>query len=236
MITAHTGPTLAPDDEPALERQRLLLTWSNPLRGLRGFLSEVDHKAIGKRYLITALLFFLAGGLEALAMRLQLAQPEQTWIGADLYNQIFTTHGSTMMFLFAVPVMSGLGLYLVPLMIGTRNSAFPRLAAFSYYAYLFGGLLLYVSFLLNMGPDGGWFAYVPLSGPDYSPGKRMDVWAQLISFTEISGLALAVNLIVTIFKQRAPGMSLDRMPLFVWAILVQSFMIVFAMLQSCSAA
>ena len=135
----------------------------------------------------------------------------------------------TMMFLFAVPIMLGLGVYLVPLMLGTRNLAFPRLNAFSYYVYLIGGLFLYTAFFLNTGPDAGWFAYVPLSGPQFSPGKRVDVWAQMITFTEISALAVAVNLITTIFKQRAPGMSLNRIPLFVWAMLVTSFMVVFAM-------
>jgi heme/copper-type cytochrome/quinol oxidase subunit 1 len=218
-----------PSHQHASDDANLLASWQSPLRGLRGFFSEVDHKTLGKRYLITALIFFLAGGLEALAMRLQLARPEQTLLSADLYDQVFTTHGSTMMFLFAVPVMSGLGLYVVPLMIGTRNTAFPRLAAFSYYTYALGGLLLYVSFFLNMGPDTGWFAYVPLSGPDYAPGKRVDVWAQMITFTEVSGMAVAIEIIVTAFKQRAPGMTLDRIPLFVWAMIVTSFCIVFAM-------
>ncbi|MDB4990668.1 MAG: cytochrome c oxidase, subunit [Myxococcaceae bacterium] len=216
-------------EESARERQLLLESWQNPQRGLPGFFSDVSHRTIGLRFVVTAFVFFLLGGLEALAMRLQLARPEQTLLDADLYNQVFTTHGSTMMFLFAVPIMGGVGLYVVPLMIGTRNSAFPRLAAFAYYTYLIGGLLLYVSFFLNVGPDAGWFAYPPLSGPDYGAGKRVDVWAQLITFTEISALSTAVNLIVTIFKHRAPGMSLDRMPLFVWAMLVQSFMVVFAM-------
>jgi cytochrome c oxidase subunit I+III len=207
----------------------LLAVWQNPYQGLRGWLSDVSHRAIGRRYIVTAFVFFLLGGLEALAMRLQLARPENTLLDADLYNQVFTMHGSTMMFLFAVPVMGGFGLYLVPLMIGSRDTAFPRLAAYSYYTYLFGGCLLYVSFLLDTGPDAGWFSYVPLAGPDYSPGKRVDVWAQLISFTEIAGLTLAVNLTVTILKHRAPGMSLDRMPLFVWGMLVQSLMIIFGM-------
>ena len=138
-------------------------------------------------------------------------------------------HGTTMMFLFAVPVMEAFAVYLVPLMVGTRNIAFPRLNAFSYWVYLFGGLIIWVAFVLNIGPDVGWFAYVPLSGPEYSPGKRADIWAQMITFTEVSALAVAVEIIVTVFKQRAPGMTLDRIPLFVWAMLVTSFVIVFAM-------
>jgi cytochrome c oxidase subunit I+III len=162
-------------------------------------------------------------------MRLQLARPESGLISADRYNQIFSMHGTTMMFLFAVPVMEAMAVYLIPLMMGTRQIAFPRLNAFSYWIYLFGGSFLWIAFLLNVGPEAGWFSYVPLAGPEYSPGKRSDVWAQLITFTEVAALAGAVELITTILKQRAPGMSLNRMPLFAWSILVTSFMIVFAM-------
>jgi cytochrome c oxidase subunit I+III len=134
-----------------------------------------------------------------------------------------------MMFLFAVPVMEAFGAYFVPLMVGTRNIAFPRLNAFSYWIYLSGGLFLWVSFALNIGPDVGWFAYVPLSGPEFGIGKRPDVWAQMITYTEVSALAVAVEIVVTVFKQRAPGMTLSRIPLFVWAMLVTSFVIIFAM-------
>ena len=162
-------------------------------------------------------------------MRIQLAQPEARLLGADRYNQIFTMHGANMMFLFAVPVMEAVAVYLVPLMVGTRNIAFPRLNAFSYWMYLAGGALLWIAFALDMGPDVGWFAYVPLSGPQYAAGKRADIWAQMITFTEVSALAVAVEIVVTIFKQRAPGMTLDRIPLFVWAMLVTSFLIIMAM-------
>jgi cytochrome c oxidase subunit I+III len=203
-------------------------TWS-PRPGLLGWLADVHHKPLGRRYLVTAFVFFVLGGLEAIVMRLQLSGPERALVSNDFYNQLFTVHGSTMMFLFAVPVMQGLGIYLVPLMVGSRNLAFPRLGAFAYYTYVIGGLLLYAGFVVNTGPDTGWFAYVPLSGPQYAAGKRVDVWAQMITFTEISSLGAAINLIATIFKHRAPGMSLARMPLFVWAMLVQSFMVVFAM-------
>ena len=134
-----------------------------------------------------------------------------------------------MMFLFAVPVMEGMGIYLVPLMVGTRNVAFPRLNAFGYWMYLAGGIFLYACAFFNMIPDAGWFAYPPLSGPQFSPGKGVDVWAQMITFTEVSALCVAVELIVTILKMRAPGMSLNRMPMFCWSMLVQSFMIIFAM-------
>jgi cytochrome c oxidase subunit 1 len=165
----------------------------------------------------------------AILMRLQLAQPEARVLGPDRYNQIFTMHGANMMFLFAVPVMEAMAVYLVPLMVGTRNLAFPRLNAFSYWMFLAGGTLLWVAFALDMGPDVGWFAYVPLSGPQYAAGKRADIWAQMITFTEVSALAVAVEIVVTVFKQRAPGMSLDRIPLFVWSMLVTSFIIIMAM-------
>jgi cytochrome c oxidase subunit I+III len=197
--------------------------------GLLGWLSSVDHKSIGRRFLVTAFAFFVAAGLLAALMRVQLAVPDNTLIGPDRYNQLFTIHGTTMMFLFAVPVMQAMGLYLVPLMVGTRNIAFPRMNAYAYWIYLFGGLMLYIAFALNIGPDAGWFSYVPLAGPEYGTGKRSDFWAQLITFTEVSSLLMAVSIITTTFKLRAPGMGLHRMPLFVWAMLVTSFMIVFAM-------
>src|SRR5690242_18360318 len=146
--------------------------------------------------MVTSFIFFLLGGVLAAMMRTQLARPESGVMGPDLYNQIFTIHGSTMIFLFAVPMMfQGFGVYLVPLMCGTRNIAFPRLNAFSYYIYLFGGLMLVVTMFLNTAPDVGWFSYVPLAGPDYTPGKRADFWAQLITFTEVAGLAVAVELV-----------------------------------------
>ena len=149
------------------ERRELEQTWFEP-RGIVGWLSNTNHKTIGLRTIKTAFVFFLFGGVLALLMRLQLASPENTLLGPDLYNQIFTTHGSTMMFLFAVPVMEAMGIYLVPLMIGTRNVAFPRMNAYGYFVYLFAGIFLYVSLFLNIGPDAGWFAYVPLSGPEFS--------------------------------------------------------------------
>jgi len=203
-------------------------TWRDP-PGLVGWLSAVNHKSIGIRFIVTAFGFFVAGGLLAALMRLQLARPQNGLVGPDLYNQLFTMHGSTMMFLFAVPVMQAVSVYLVPLMIGARSLAFPRLNAYAYWVYLFGGLMLYVAFVLNIGPDAGWFSYVPLAGPEYSPGKRSDFWAQLVTFTELSALLEAVILITTVFKLRAPGMTLNRIPLFVWAMLVTAFMIIFAM-------
>jgi cytochrome c oxidase subunit I len=214
-----TGPELA---------DRLDATWARP-RGLIGWLATVDHKEIGIRYIVTALAFLALGGLMALHMRLQLMFPDSQWLGAGAFNETFTMHGTTMMFLFAVPVMQGVQIYLTPIMVGTRAMAFPRLTAFSYYMYLFGGLFLWTAHFLHFGPDNGWFSYVPLAGPQYGIGKRADVWAQTVTFTEIAGLAVAVTLVVTILKQRAPGMTLARMPIFVWATLVTSLMVIFSM-------
>jgi cytochrome c oxidase subunit I+III len=214
-------------DPPALAAA-LAETWKTP-SGFWGALATVDHKIIGRRYIFTAFVFLALGGVLAILMRIQLAQPEARVLGPDRYNQIFTMHGANMMFLFAVPVMEAMAVYLVPLMVGTRNLAFPRLNAFSYWMFLAGGTLLWVAFALDMGPDVGWFAYVPLSGPQYAAGKRADIWAQMITFTEVSALAVAVEIVVTVFKQRAPGMSLDRIPLFVWSMLVTSFIIIMAM-------
>ena len=227
-MTVAEVATRAGAGEEALEHAALEVTWRER-PGVIGWLSSVDHKSVGKRYLITAVVFLLLGGIEAGLMRMQLARPENSLIGPDLYNQIFTMHGTTMMFLFAVPVMNAMGVYLVPLMVGARNISFPRLNAFGYWTYLIGGLLLYTAFFMNSGPDAGWFSYVPLSGPEFSPGKRVDVWAQTVTFTEIASLSAAVCIIVTILKHRAPGMSLGRIPLFVWAQLVVSMMIIFAM-------
>lgn len=226
-------PATAPDTRDIeLQRTRLTSalaeTWKTP-SGLWGALATVDHKIIGRRYILTAFVFLALGGVLATLMRIQLAQPEARLIGPDRYNQIFTMHGANMMFLFAVPVMEATAVYFVPLLVGTRNIAFPRLNAFSYWIYVAGGAMLWIAFALDMGPDVGWFAYVPLSGPQYGAGKRADIWAQMITFTEISALAVAVELVVTIFKQRAPGMTLDRIPVFVWAMLVMSFLVIMAM-------
>jgi cytochrome c oxidase subunit I+III len=222
--------TIDPLDPVRLERERreLARSWS-PEPGLWGWLTNVDHKAVALRYIVTAFAFFLLGGIEAAMMRAQLARPENRLIGPDQYNQLFSTHGTTMMFLFAVPIVMAVGLYLIPLMLGTRNVAFPRLNLYGYYVYLIGGLLLYAGLLLNTGPETGWFSYVPLAGPEFSPGKRTDVYAQTVTFTEISALITSIEIIVTVFKQRAPGMSLNRMPLFIWAQLVTAFMVMFAM-------
>jgi cytochrome c oxidase subunit 1 len=221
---ARDGPELTGEElEKRLER-----TWARP-PGILGWLATVDHKEIGRRYIITALAFLTLGGILSLIMRVQLAAPDNNLVGAERYDQLFTMHGSTMMFLFAVPVLEGVAVYIIPLMLGTRSTTFPRLNAFSYYMYLFGGLLLWAAFALNIAPDVGWFEYTPLSGPQFSPGHRADIWAQMVTYTEVSALAAAVVLICTILKSRAPGMTLARMPIFAWAMLVQAIMILFAM-------
>ncbi len=213
-----------------VDRHALLeRTWGDP-PGILGWFMTVNHKRVGKRFMVTAFIFFLLGGLLAVLMRLQLSRPENHFLGPDKYNQIFTMHGSTMMFLFAVPMMfEAFSVYLVPLMVGARNIAFPRLNAFSYYIYVFGGIMLWVAFIYNTGPDVGWFAYPPLSGPAFTPGKRADFWAQMITFTELSALAVAVETTVTMLKMRAPGMSLNRLPMFCWSEAVTSLMVIFAM-------
>jgi cytochrome c oxidase subunit 1 len=221
---ARDGPQL----NGARLAERLQRSWGRP-PGLIGWLSTVDHKEIGRRYIVTALIFLALGGLLALAMRLQLATPDNRLIAPQRYNELFTMHGSTMMFLFAVPVMEGVAVYIIPLMLGARSTAFPRLNAYSYFMYLFGGLMLWGGFLLNAGPDIGWFAYAPLSEMTFTPTKRADVWAQMITFTEVSALAAAVVLVATILKARAPGMTLARMPIYAWAMLVTAVMIIFSM-------
>jgi len=210
------------------DRQTLLATWADR-PGLMGWLTTVDHKRIGRRYMVTALVFFVLAGIMAMLMRIQLSQPDNHFLGPDRYNQLFSMHGSVMMFLFAVPVMEAVAVYMVPLMVGARNISFPRLNAFSYWIYLFGGIMIFVAFLGDVGPEAGWSGYVPLSGPDFSPGKRTDFWAQMITFTEVAALCIAVELVATILSMRAPGMTLRRIPLFVWAMLVTSLMVIFAM-------
>src|SRR5256714_4528349 len=210
------------------DQTTLRRTWGTR-PGIVGWLTTVDHKTVGLRFIATALFFLALGGVLALTMRTQLARPDSHLLSPQLYNQFFSVHGTTMMFLFAVPIMMGLGIYLVPLMIGTRNVIFPRLLAYAYWVYVLGGLFLYSGLLTGNGAPAGWFSYTPLSESQVDPTQGSDIWAQTITFTEISMMAVAVTLIVTIFKQRTPGMSLNRIPLFVWSILVTSFMVVFAM-------
>ncbi|HEV8228936.1 MAG TPA: cytochrome c oxidase subunit I [Candidatus Limnocylindria bacterium] len=193
-----------------------------------GWVTTTDHKSIGMRYIATGFIFFVLGGLEALAMRTQLARPGLELMDGATYNGLFTMHGTTMIFLFATPILSGFGNYLVPLMIGARDMAFPRLNAFGYWIFVLAGIFMYLSFPASSVPQNGWFAYVPLSGAAHSPGTGMDFWTLGLVFLGIATTAGAINFIVTIAKLRAPGMSIDRMPLFVWNILVTAIAMLFA--------
>jgi cytochrome c oxidase subunit I+III len=196
--------------------------------GLPGFFTTVDHKRIGMRYIYTSFIFFFVSGLVALVMRAQLTQGNEHLLDPQQYNELFTMHGTTMIFLFNTPVLAGFGNYVLPLMIGTRDMAYPRLNAFSFWVFLFAGIFMYSSFLVGHPPDGGWFAYVPLTDRNFNPGINMDFWGLGIVFVGISTTVGAINFIVTTFKMRAPGMTLNRLPVFVWAMLVFSFMVLFA--------
>lgn len=192
-----------------------------------GQLAAVNHTSIGLRFMFTGMAFFLVGGLLAMIIRTQLALPEQELIAPELYNQVFTMHGTVMMFLFAIPVLEGLAMYLIPKMIGARDLVFPRISSLGYYCYLFGGLILMSSLVLDIAPDAGWFMYTPLSGQEYSPGPGSDFWLLGITFVEISALSAGVELVVSILRTRTNGMSLNKMPIFAWYILGMALMIVF---------
>jgi cytochrome c oxidase subunit I len=211
----------APEQAAAPVRWRYsLLSW----------FTSVDHKQIGIMYLLTTLLFFLIGGVEALLIRIQLIKPENTFLSPEVYNQIFTMHGTTMIFLVVVPVLIGLSTYLVPLMIGARDMLFPRLNALSFWLLLFGGIMLYFSFMVPRGATHvGWFAYAPLSEKPYSFNLGTDYWALSLLSVGIGTVGAGINLAGTIIALRAPGMSLTRMPLFVWMVLVNAFLILAAM-------
>lgn len=205
--------------------QKLDKVWGNP-GGLHA-LSVVNHTAIGLRFMVTGGVFFFIGGLLAMLMRTQLALPGHDLLTPEIYNQIFTMHGTIMMFLFAVPVMEGLAIYLIPKMIGARDLAFPRLSAFGYWCYLFGGIILTSSLVMEVAPAAGWFMYTPLSSNFYSPGLGSDFWLLGITFVEISAVSAGVELVVTIMRGRTQGMGLQHMPLFAWYILAMALMIVF---------
>src|SRR5437763_3934281 len=198
--------------------------------GVLGWLTTTDHKRIGLLYLFTSLAFFAAGGTEALLIRTQLIVPNGSTLSPAAFNTTMTMHGVTMIFLFVIPISTGaFGNYLVPLMIGARDMAFPRLNAFSYWVFLGSGLFIYAGVFTGHGPNAGWFDYVPLASRTYNPSSAIDFYALGLIFNSISSTAAAVNFIVTIFKMRAPGMSLNRMPLFCYAFLAVSFALVFAL-------
>ncbi|HJM31760.1 MAG TPA: cytochrome c oxidase subunit I [Acidimicrobiales bacterium] len=196
--------------------------------GWRDWVTTVDHKKIGILYGATALFFFVVGGFEALLIRLQLATPNGTVVGADLYNQIYTMHGVTMVFMVIMPLAAAFANYLLPLQIGARDVAFPRFNALSFWIFLAGGLFLNFAWLVGDAPDGGWFAYSPNTGVTFSPGHGMDFYAIGLQIAGIASLISAMNLIVTVLNMRAPGMTLFKMPVFTWMILVVQFLLLFA--------
>src|SRR5919108_4788593 len=208
---------------------RLERIWEEP-SGLVGWLTTTDHKRIGLLYFFTTLMFFGAGGVEALLLRTQLIGPDQGLLSPEAYNQLFTMHGVTMVFLVVVPMSTGaFGNYLLPLMIGARDMAFPRMNAASFWIFAASGLFMYTGLAVGAAPDAGWFDYVPLASSEFSPGKGIDFYALGLIFNGIATTATAVNLIVTILKLRAPGMSLNRMPLFCFAYLAVAFALIFAL-------
>ena len=196
--------------------------------GWRSWVTTVDHKKIGIMYGVSAMVFFVVGGCEALLIRVQLAQPNSKVIGAHTYNEMFTMHGTTMVFLFVMPLAAGFANYLVPLQIGARDVAFPRLNAFGFWTFLFAGLFLNLSWVLGGAPDGGWFAYAPNTGTLFSHSHGLDFYALGLQIAGIASLTGAINLIVTILNMRAPGMTLMKMPIFTWMVLVVQFLLVFA--------
>ncbi len=213
---------LVPENEkplPALGENEGLLAW----------VASVDHKQIGIMYLGASLVFFVVGGLEALVLRLQLAEPNNSLISPEAYNQIFTMHGTTMVFLVVVPMLIGFMTYLSPLMIGTRDMAFPRLNALSFWLLVFGGLLLYYSFIAGGAPNAGWFSYAPLTEHAYASTSGLDYWALGLLAVGIGTVAAGINTIVTIITLRAPGLTIRRLPLFVWMSLINSILIVGAL-------
>ncbi|PLC50673.1 cytochrome c oxidase subunit I [Pollutimonas subterranea] len=197
--------------------------WRSP-KGWRG-ISAVNHTTVGLRFIVAALVFFLIGGVLAMLLRAQLATSGNAFLDSDAYNQVFTMHGTVMMFLFAIPMLEGFSFYLLPKMLGARDLAYPRLGAYAWWCYLAGGLILVTAMALGLAPDSGWFMYTPLSGPTYRPGINSDIWLIGVTFAEISAICGAVELIATILKLRAPGMGLNRMPIFAWYILVTAGMI-----------
>ncbi|MGH7720816.1 MAG: cytochrome c oxidase subunit I, partial [Gemmatimonadaceae bacterium] len=197
-------------------------------RGLWSWLATVDHKKIGQLYMYSALGFFLIGGLEALLIRVQLMGPNRDVLSAEAYNQLFTMHGTTMIFLAVMPLSAAFFNYVIPLQIGARDVAFPRLNAFSYWVFLLGGLFMNASFLFGAAPDGGWFGYTPLTTRTYSPGLNQDFWVIGLQILGVSSLAASFNFITTIINMRAPGMHFMRMPIFTWMSFITQFLIALA--------
>ncbi len=197
-------------------------------RGWRSWVMTTDHKRIGIMYLVTTFVFFIMGGVEALMIRLQLGAPENTLLDPQTYNQLFTMHGTTMVFLFVVPIMAGFGNYFIPLMIGARDMAFPKLNALSYWLLLAGGIVFYASMFYSP-PEAGWTMYPPLSSAAFDQHGGTDAWIYLIHLTGLSSIVGAINFYATIANMRAPGMGWGRLPLFGWAILIYSVLLILAL-------
>jgi cytochrome c oxidase subunit I+III len=212
----------------ALQRHKALARIWAPEPGWRGWLTTSNNNDIGRLFLCVATAFFVIGGLLAMLIRAQLATPGSAFMGPEAYNQVFTMHGTVMMFLFAIPFFEALSMLLLPGMLGTRDLAFPRLGAYGLWVYIFGGSAVIIAMLMGLAPDGGWFMYPPLSSAAFSPGIGADVWLLGITSIEVSAIATAVEVVVTVLRYRAAGMSLSRMPIFAWYILVVSVMILTA--------
>src|SRR5262245_49305051 len=224
-----TAPLELTTGGPATIRPLGGMTRPQGTTGWKSWLTTVDHKRIGIMYGGAAMFFFAIGGFEALLIRLQLAAPEGKLYSADLYNQLFTMHGVTMIFLVVIPLGAAFMNYLMPLQVGARDVAFPRLNAFSFWCFLAGGLLLNTSWFLGGGADGGWFAYAPNTGVVFSPSHGMDFYAIGLQMTGIASLVGAINLVVTVLNMRAPGMTLMKMPVFTWMGFVTQLLLVFAL-------
>ena len=196
--------------------------------GVWSWITTIDHKRIGILYGVTAFIMFLTGGLEAMYIRLQLARPGQEFVTPETFNQLFTMHGTTMIFLAIMPMGAAFFNFIIPLQIGARDVAFPRLNAFSYWTFLAGALMLKLSWFLGGAPNAGWFGYAPITGAAYSPGQGIDFWILSLQILGVASLAAAFNFIVTIVNMRAPGLSLMRLPLFTWMTLVTSILLVLA--------
>jgi cytochrome c oxidase subunit I len=215
------------DESPSLLR-RLETIWETE-PGIKGWLSTVDHKELGIRYIVTAFLFLIAGGIEALIFRIQLSAPGLHFLTPEQYDQLFTMHGATMILWYAFPVLTGFSVFLQPLVLGTRDMAFPRMNAFTYWVFLLSGIFLYVSFAFAAAPNAGWFSYTPYSARTFNPGINIDFYALANIFLGVSTTLGSINFIVTILHGRAPGMSINRLPILSWGTLTVSFGLVFSM-------
>ena len=227
---------MASIDYPLEHPRQKEKTYSSFSEALYSWVSTVDHKRLGLMYVVSALIFMIIAGIMAVVIRMQLMFPESHLVAPDTFNRLFTMHGTTMVFLLGMPMIAGFSNYFVPLMIGARDMAFPRMNAFGFWIFLFGGLLLYFSYIGGGGlggagsaPDVGWFAYAPLTSKAFSRGAATDYWILGILVSGVGSIASAINVIATAISMRCPGMTLSRMPMFVWVMLVDSWLILIAL-------